>query len=59
MSYWNWGWPLSYVIHDDVAVPAVSGDPMFGEPGSSYISVWDVIVQHASHAGVHYLTDNK
>ena len=53
------GWPLSYVICDDMTVPAAAGDPMFGEPGSSYISVWDETVQHTSHAGVHDLADNK
>ena len=50
---------MSYVICDDMAVPAAAGDPMFGEPGSSYISVCDEIVQHTSHAGVHFLADNK
>ena len=30
------GWPLSYVICEDMVVPAVAGDPMFGKPGSSY-----------------------
>ena len=47
------GWPLSYVICEDMVVPAVAEDPMFGN------IIWDEIVQHASHASVHYLTDNK
>ena len=52
-------WPLSYVIHEDMVVPAAAVDPMFGKLVSSYISVQDEIIQHAGHAGVHYLTDNK
>ena len=39
--------PLSYVIHENVAIPDANTDPAFGMPNSKYVSVLDEMIGRA------------
>lgn len=53
------GRPLAYVIRDLEPVLPEADDPIFGEPGSQYISVRDEIISRAALMGTAFQADNK
>jgi hypothetical protein len=51
--------PLAYMIRELKPVLPEADDPIFGEPGSQYISVRDEVISRAALTGTAFQADNK